>query len=216
MYTDSDSEYTSVPFLSDEAGDGTERKDGSATRSRSKRFLGWAVGCLALVSILTGTGAIISAARQPSVQIDIPNNDCGKSPAEARKRGCVFDPMTHKWTPKICHFPDIMHEFLAVNSTFYFDAEHLHVIPPRELWAGELTVYYPTVNHHLRHCLYTWRKLSYAYMTNSLLDKESASFKHNEHCVKYADPELPTHSTLESRLDYATCTTPGHRQLDYE
>lgn len=152
------------------------------------------------------TTALEGAPSSPAMK-DLPH--CGESVAEAKDRGCIFDPMMNAWTPTACHFSHILEEFLAVNETWWYDEGHQEVLPMSELRRGELQHYYPQDDHHLRHCLYTWRKLSWAYATGSLVDLDSASYKHGGHCAMWLTPGSDFHPTPESTRGFTRCVAIG-------
>lgn len=148
--------------------------------------------------------------------VDVPKQSeslphCGSSVVDAKANGCHFDPMMNGWIPDECHFPHLLPEFMPGES-WYYDQEREHEIPIDVLLRGELEFYYPVKMHHARHCLYTWRKLLWAFADNRLLDDFSASVHHTSHCNDMVDPSKKMNVTQKSNLGFRRCVRVGHRE----
>lgn len=118
--------------------------------------------------------------------------NCGDSPAEARARGCHFEPMMSAWIPKECYFEDLKedHEDIFETWKWYWDKNVTHEIKRDEMRSVREGDYHPAIfttkpAAHLLHCLYALRKLATAVEKRSLfLDSRSLRFHHSTHCAK--------------------------------
>ncbi|KAH7563677.1 hypothetical protein BM1_00724 [Bipolaris maydis] len=224
MCPEPESKSSTLPLLSNTKEDNDLDEPNRILILQKPKHLGWIIvvftlGTTALgftviaftIGIIQPIALIIPSTANLSTKTKIEAGlNCGRSPTEARKRGCSFDPMIHSWVHKACHMPDLLAEFMAVNRTFYYDSEHKHPLPPSVLWAGELDHYYPTTDQHFHHCLYTFRRLALAYATNSYVDEDSGSIGHNKHCSEYVDPMLSQPISSPSTLTFSTCIRPGY------
>ncbi|EIT81792.1 hypothetical protein AO1008_05414 [Aspergillus oryzae 100-8] len=77
--------------------------------------------------------------------------NCGSSTSEARAAGCRFDSTTFTWVPPACFGEPLMEEFLgSKNWTWSLDDF------ARE---GDFESLYTTMDYHVTHCAYAWKKL---------------------------------------------------------
>jgi hypothetical protein len=135
--------------------------------------------------------------------------DCGKTPHDAKSRGCVFDLMLQRWISSECFDEEHMERFLAkYPRKWYFDIELEHEMDDEigksyrsrhgnevSSWAGpELTcdlavvrkgehqVSFTPSDYHKRHCSYTWELTTRALSQQKPLLDELISFEHTNHC----------------------------------
>ena len=48
--------------------------------------------------------------------------DCGKTPDEARAKGCIYDPLAVTWVRPECYYPELIDEFIDMEPVrFYHD-----------------------------------------------------------------------------------------------
>jgi len=114
---------------------------------------------------------------------------CGKTPEEARARGCEFDMLVTAWLPPKCIDRDLVDEFMEVGQwDFYekrnaaeedkfgtYDADFIGSVN-RTVWT--------TRRWHVTHCLFMFKKLTRALVRGWTVDAEAVSEPHMEHCMK--------------------------------
>lgn len=126
---------------------------------------------------------------------------CGASPDEARQRGCIFDPPLTAWVPPACAFRDVMDEFqdavgdMMTEWPWFWDLDVSHPVEAAAipaLQAGNYSVIYTTYRpSHALHCLYCWRKVSYALEHGlDMMDTRCHQFYHERHCAYFIADRL--------------------------
>lgn len=133
----------------------------------------------------------------PPPDPNAPPKQCGSTPAQARARGCVFEPQLTGWVPQACAFPAVVAEFEAAVGDmmaewpWYRDAALTQpVVDPDDvaaLQAGNYTtIYTPFQASHALHCTYCWRKVAYALEHGvGALDARCHQFYHQRHCAYF-------------------------------
>ncbi|KAI0391626.1 hypothetical protein F5Y17DRAFT_439820 [Xylariaceae sp. FL0594] len=184
-------EYEALPAESDEShmpvlSRLTRRRH---SRGRWSNALAFSLGCATTVC-LGLLGLAISHGFAPvhsktAAEIEAEEwNYCGRSSDEARRRGCVMEPMFYGWMPPQCVFRELSDTLPILDDRPYFqDYNMTKPVSPRELWDGVYPVVY-TTRYHDEHCLFQWRKLHYA-MTNRMefVDNKTMSLHHAFHCA---------------------------------
>jgi len=109
--------------------------------------------------------------------------DCGTSVAEARAKGCQYEPMQRAWIPQQCYFPEPATEYDPFNDrTWFLDATLETQADVRELKSGDVPVAY-VANFHQEHCTYNWRKLAIAVNKKARwIDNRVGNIHHATHC----------------------------------
>jgi hypothetical protein len=118
---------------------------------------------------------------------------CGQSPAEARERGCHFEPMMSAWIPDACYFPELVAEYEEMDDIWstwewYTDVNLEQSVTDaaalQNLREGNYTKIWTSRDHaHDLHCLYAWRKINMALERKfPLIDARSLEFHHSMHC----------------------------------
>ncbi|KAF4636690.1 hypothetical protein G7Y89_g1377 [Cudoniella acicularis] len=111
--------------------------------------------------------------------------DCGNSVAEAKAKGCVFEPMEYGWTPKQCFYQELsdMYDPMGDRPWFY-GPDWKEQVPTERLRQGEEPELF-TPDYHAEHCLYSWRKLAWALEHRMpYIESKSADLAHSTHCGK--------------------------------
>lgn len=93
---------------------------------------------------------------------------CGNSTAEALFQNCTFDMVGTIWTPSPCVDLGTSEEFSAwlasperiIPWPFYADGDGQHWLSTvEELAAREHQLVYTTIDYHLGHCVWVWRRM---------------------------------------------------------
>ncbi|KAJ9610821.1 hypothetical protein H2200_005598 [Cladophialophora chaetospira] len=114
---------------------------------------------------------------------EVPIQDCGHTPDEARANGCIFDVMMQLWTPAACFDEVLSNRFLDVgNWTWYADPGAEKVFTLEEMRKGEHDAVYVAQDYHITHCIYAWEKLVRAMRNQEPLITELISYDHVIHC----------------------------------
>jgi hypothetical protein len=111
---------------------------------------------------------------------------CGKSPAEAKARGCHFDIIATAWLPPKCIDYELVLEFVAYSPWQYFrDPNGTDPYPddPDTLGSQEGLVF-TTNRWHSAHCMFMWKKLNRALVQGRMTDGETIKQEHTDHCSK--------------------------------
>jgi hypothetical protein len=114
---------------------------------------------------------------------------CGKTPEEARARGCEFDMLVTAWLPPKCIDRELVDEFLELgNWDFYArqdgtEKDKLSTYDPDFLGSVNRTIW-TTRRWHVTHCLFMFKKLSRALVNGWTVDAEAVSEPHMKHCMK--------------------------------
>ncbi|KAK0387380.1 hypothetical protein NLU13_5692 [Sarocladium strictum] len=114
---------------------------------------------------------------------------CGKTPDEAKARGCQFDMLATAWLPPRCIDYELVDEFMKLGDwQFYtemhggqkhssYEPEYLGSFSePKSIWTSRAW-------HHM-HCLYMWKKIGRALVRGTPSDAETISEPHTHHCMK--------------------------------
>ena len=114
---------------------------------------------------------------------EVPIQNCGRTPDEARANGCIFDVMMQLWTPADCFDEVLSNRFLEVgNWTWYADTSASHIFTLEEMRKGEHDAVYVAQSYHITHCIYAWEKLVRAMRNRAPLITELISYDHVIHC----------------------------------
>lgn len=126
---------------------------------------------------------------------------CGRSPDEARHRGCIFEPQLTAWVAPECAFPAVVAEFqdavgdMMIEWPWFWDTGLSQAVGTLEvpaLQAGNYSVVYtPYQASHALHCLYCWRKVAYALEHGvEWMDARCHQFYHQRHCAFFIADRL--------------------------
>lgn len=129
---------------------------------------------------------------------------CGRSIAEARANGCVFEVLSGAWMPPQCLDNELNDEFNALGWQYWADDQRHVEIPMHELQLreGEEGVYYTTQGWHITHCAYQWRKLHRAWQTGravELGDHALGDINHTLHCGSLY-PDMVPFDDINTRI----------------
>ena len=84
--------------------------------------------------------------------------ECGKSPEEARARGCFFDIMHYSWTPEPCYNHTLSQKYWQLLTDlgieFWNSSSKEHVLPIEEILASKHEFAFTSWLLHLKHCQY--------------------------------------------------------------
>ena len=136
---------------------------------------------------------------------------CGKTAAEARKLGCVFDTISFSWLVPECYDQQLVEEFdkLPVKFPFFYDPNGKSEAPWEEVVKGERAMYVPW-SHHLWHCGFLWRKMHRALMAGVPIDSYIGNYTHTEHCTQIMVEENRQHAMEDVNtimaLKFPVCT----------
>jgi hypothetical protein len=115
-----------------------------------------------------------------------PYNHCGTSPAEARRRGCVFETTGFAWLPPACLDPATEDLFLAHvkkhNLTYYRDDACTDLVSLTEVQRGD-EGFFVQETYHKTHCAFLLRKLHGRYAEGKPVDGMIMNQGHTKHCV---------------------------------
>ncbi|BAE58010.1 unnamed protein product [Aspergillus oryzae RIB40] len=112
--------------------------------------------------------------------------NCGSSTSEARAAGCRFDLTTFTWVPPACFDEPLMEEFLgSKNWTWSLDELGIQQVNESFAREGDFESLYTTMDYHVTHCAYAWKKLHRSLFSGDLshIDGYTASIHHTEHCL---------------------------------
>lgn len=111
---------------------------------------------------------------------------CGKTPAEAKARGCHFDIIATAWLPPRCIDHELAAEFAAVHPWRYFrDPNGTEpLLDDPDTLGSQTGLIWTTHRWHWAHCLYMWKKLNRALVHGWVTDAETIKQGHTDHCVK--------------------------------
>lgn len=153
---------------------------------RTKQHLLWlAVSILFVVVVVYGSLQLYSSRAQP---IAITDAHCGRTAAEAKALGCIYEPMQRSWIPEACYFSEPGNEYTPFDDRpWYYDSNLTQKIEGKDLDrlrnGDDLMAY--TQSFHHEHCLYCYRKLAIAVEKRlPYIDSKTASFHHSTHCAK--------------------------------
>ncbi|KAK7952810.1 uncharacterized protein PG986_008538 [Apiospora aurea] len=195
---------------SDGGDDIPDKQEDLSLRDRSRVILCGLVPPVKVVLLLSvlfaGSLGLMFALTSPSAAAAGDGNggkQCGASPDEARGRGCLFEPQLSAWVPSQCGWQDVVDEFqehfgdMHVLWPWYWDKNVTQRVRPGAqgislLQAGNFSFAYTTYHQsHDLHCLYCWRKVSYALEHGfEWMDARCHQFYHARHCVEHIGGSL--------------------------
>ena len=139
-------------------------------------------GCLALLFMTINTRGV-SGKRYTG------DCDCGTSTVEAKNRGCTWDSLAGAWLPDRCRDEELtaIFEKTGPNGTWTYYADEKQTMSLSEtevslLADGLDTTYWVTLDWHIEHCLFYWKKSQRARWTQKLLESRFDNLDHIEHC----------------------------------
>ena len=116
----------------------------------------------------------------------------GTTVAEAKRQGCKFTPLAIAWLPPHCIDEDLANEFdragpkpqgweywRDLNATIPMTVKEVGELADYE---GEDAVFYTTVEWHITHCMWTWRKHYRSLSLGTVIENRSNGIKHIKHC----------------------------------
>ncbi|KAH0422889.1 hypothetical protein CcaCcLH18_12541 [Colletotrichum camelliae] len=139
--------------------------------------------------------------------------ECGRTPAEARQRGCIFEQQLGAWVPTTCAWSEIVDQFHDITGDIYLewewftDTDLTQKVPPSEvsqLQSGNFSAIYTTYPRaHDLHCLYCWRKVEYAIEHGiGWMDARCHQFWHTKHCITLVAQTLTEQAEQHKALTY--------------
>lgn len=198
------------------------QRHAAAAHDRAFRFgigigIGFAILSVLVVTLLAMQMKSYSACHK----VDLPWEDCGRSPTEARNAGCHFEPMFGAWIPSACHVDVPKDDDHPFEDRLWFRDEALtEPISYEVLKSGNESLIYAGFFHD-EHCLFAWRSLAVAVSKRlPLIDSLSNDIVHSIHCSKSIDRwivglqnktlplkilEDPKWYVTTVKLDYAKC-----------
>ncbi|KAH0555745.1 hypothetical protein GP486_006308 [Trichoglossum hirsutum] len=138
-----------------------------------------AIAALLLIAMMAKTG-IDKISRSGAVVLD-----CGKTPAEAKAKGCVFDIMNYAWTPPACYEKDLADEALLRGPwPWFLDRNATLPLPQDPAVLGDEPLVWTTYDYHAEHCLYAAKLVHRAALRGAggFLLQEVEEWGHTEHC----------------------------------
>jgi hypothetical protein len=150
-----------------------------------------------------------------------PYNHCGTSPAEARRRGCVFETTGFAWLPRACLDSAIENQFHAHikkhNLTYYRDYNCTQLVSLEEVQCGEQG-FFVHEGYHKTHCAFLLRKLHSRYAEGKPVDGMIMNQGHTKRCMsEMLDGEM-MHKGANgqwSYLKYPYCGKMGGYNLEW-
>jgi len=171
------------------------------------------IGVFFLLQILTlgvsiGNGSASLSDRKYNVW-----KDCGNNASEARDRGCIFDVMMTGWVKEDCYNKALSEQYLLEGKfQFFSDAEATKEIPMDIIRLGEHTSMWTNDLHHRAHCVYVWKLQALALESQAqgkvkLIDSESYTLDHTEHCARILVNSIPSppYSLNYGEVDFLRC-----------
>lgn len=157
-----------------------------------------------LVDILSHTSHQASLLLVAAPSNDAPPCWCGTSNQEAIAMGCIYDHIAVDWLPAHCHDADLVAEFDASgpappNGTWPYYRAKSHGMLGTQFAPVDTTTaidalardgedYWATVEWHVAHCLFTWRKqvrFEHDGERASVVEPWNSHEAHVRHCDKY-------------------------------
>jgi hypothetical protein len=110
---------------------------------------------------------------------------CGRSPSEARAKGCRYDILSNHWVPGICMDQEAVAEYQSDGSWFGFaDEQRTEVLTVDAM--SEREFYWTSDRDHIFHCAMLWRKQYRAFFEErSNFDTLIADYEHTMHCSEF-------------------------------
>jgi hypothetical protein len=117
---------------------------------------------------------------------------CGSSVDEALSLGCRFDPIAAAWLPEHCRDDELIEDFDRSGDgpngswIYYTDFDKTGTMTIEEV--GRLADvggnFFTTLEWHIKHCSYNWKKLFRSRETGVIIENRSNTFGHVDHCEK--------------------------------
>jgi hypothetical protein len=116
---------------------------------------------------------------------------CGKSVSDALSRGCTYDRLASAWLPKECIDEELSKEFDEAGPgpngkwDYFVDENGTKTLDVSELGAyadSPHARYWTTLEWHITHCFYYWRKQYRSQYTEILMEKRYDNEGHIQHC----------------------------------
>ncbi|KXH46449.1 hypothetical protein CNYM01_08479 [Colletotrichum nymphaeae SA-01] len=131
-----------------------------------------------------------SSAEVSNVQGDskISIKPCGRTPADAKKRGCRFDVISFCWLPEECFDAELTRDFQDANNLEWFrDPNRTEPLTLDQIMSGEHTGLYVNWEYHMRRCTAMWKKMHRAIIRTGGLGKGAIDsyighYEHTTHC----------------------------------
>jgi len=90
-------------------------------------------------------------------------SSCGRTPTQARDRGCSFDLISFAWQTPECYDSDLISEFAAWDAWNFYTEPHGNVtMPQQDVLRGEQSLWV-SWRYHDVHCTFMWRQMHRAY-----------------------------------------------------
>lgn len=155
---------------------------------RSTRVWQYRAISIVLIMLLAifGTASILEPLIFPAQSTSKNMGNCGRTPEQARQRGCVFDLMMSGWVHPPCYDQELSDRFLRENNfTFFWDREGTKQLTEVEARLGDYKIIFTNGTFHYQHCAYIWAKqISARRKSPYILDSQSRSVEHVEHCFR--------------------------------
>ncbi|KAH8821804.1 hypothetical protein F5884DRAFT_746095 [Xylogone sp. PMI_703] len=203
-----------APFLEESLTSKHALQDPVERKRKKIWFL--AIGASIIVLVAIATVGFITTPRH-AIPTSKPRSECDKTPEEAVKAGCTFDPLTFQWLPKSCP-RDFVDEWAGYNNgtqwRYWRDSEGKQEILggyneiAMEIGNGE---YWTTSGEHATHCAYMLLRYHMVARRGGIADPSTRSKAHAQHCVGYIlrmarqSPEWDDISSLGD-IGYGSCS----------
>ncbi|CAG8952938.1 hypothetical protein HYFRA_00007653 [Hymenoscyphus fraxineus] len=180
MNLDGDERYKDVDFQSD--SDTIEYPKPSRQNFSLRAIL---LGCTLSFAL---SAFMITVVRWPWSRGDsgyYAYTDCGKTPNEARSRGCNYEPMGRYWAPPECTFSDANDEYQPFQDREWFVDTNLTI--PADISRLESGDALRAFTHywHDEHCTFVLQKLALAVaLRKEMVPGLVGSVHHINHCAK--------------------------------
>ena len=146
-----------------------------------------------------------------SIKVPVAYN-CGKSPAEAESRGCVFEEMTFNWVHPACHDEELNEQFIAYRPwPYYGSSAFVNETSQHFVKAGQLETAYTTEEWHHVHCTFVWKKIHRSALAGRPLDDVNLKYLHTEHCARMLLARVPMgRLSVSIEMQFTTCPIQRH------
>ncbi|KAK4502965.1 hypothetical protein PRZ48_006392 [Zasmidium cellare] len=144
---------------------------------------------IALIALATIAGTAIGTLhplklwRKPT---RLKATDCGHSSRTALAAGCIMEPLTYAWMSPECLYPAVTSLHTPFSDFHWFRHENMtDPLTETQIMRGEvLQIWTNDTGYHLQHCLFLYRKLSYA-LENRVewVDTKTMAHEHAYHCI---------------------------------
>lgn len=96
-----------------------------------------------------------------------------------------FDPMSFSHLPSRCYDAELTSEFLSHrNWTWYLSPHDVEsTVSQAEVLTGRYPELYVSMEYHVLHCTYMWKKLHRAVSRGGPIDGYIGRYEHTEHCA---------------------------------